>query len=143
AGEQEQREDEVHRRQRQRGVAARVDRVRLFLDEPRELLARRQLVRARHQPIALVAHVVDERVARTEKRLHGRNRVDAAETAEQKADHRERDQHRRLLDHGAKLAQDRRMLIADNKVVLLDYTLKNASGEVLDSSEGGEPLAYL
>jgi len=35
------------------------------------------------------------------------------------------------------------MLIADNKVVLLDYTLKNASGEVLDSSEGGEPLAYL
>lgn len=35
------------------------------------------------------------------------------------------------------------MLIADNKVVFIDYTLKTDSGEVVDSSEGQEPLAYL
>lgn len=35
------------------------------------------------------------------------------------------------------------MHIASNKVVTLDYTLKNAAGEVIDTSEGGEPLAYL
>jgi FKBP-type peptidyl-prolyl cis-trans isomerase SlyD len=35
------------------------------------------------------------------------------------------------------------MLIANNKVVRLDYTLKNAEGEVLDTSEGQEPLAYI
>ena len=34
------------------------------------------------------------------------------------------------------------MLIADKKVVHIDYTLKNDGGDVLDSSEG-EPLAYL
>ena len=35
------------------------------------------------------------------------------------------------------------MLIGEKKVVRIDYTLKNASGEVLDTSEGGEPLSYL
>lgn len=35
------------------------------------------------------------------------------------------------------------MRIADKKVVRIDYTLKNASGEVLDTSAGGEPLTYL
>lgn len=35
------------------------------------------------------------------------------------------------------------MVISDKKVVRIDYTLKNAEGLVLDSSEGGEPLAYL
>lgn len=35
------------------------------------------------------------------------------------------------------------MTVAKNKVVLIDYTLTNNSGEVLDSSEGGEPLAYI
>jgi FKBP-type peptidyl-prolyl cis-trans isomerase SlyD len=35
------------------------------------------------------------------------------------------------------------MVIADKKVVRIDYTLKNASGEVLDTSDGGEPLTYL
>ncbi len=35
------------------------------------------------------------------------------------------------------------MQVADNKVVLIHYTLTNADGEVLDSSAGGEPLAYL
>ncbi|MBN3561654.1 FKBP-type peptidyl-prolyl cis-trans isomerase [Aliamphritea spongicola] len=35
------------------------------------------------------------------------------------------------------------MQVADNKVVLIHYTLTNAAGEVLDSSAGGEPLAYL
>ena len=35
------------------------------------------------------------------------------------------------------------MTISHQKVVLIDYTLKNAKGEVLDSSEGEEPLAYL
>ncbi len=34
-------------------------------------------------------------------------------------------------------------MIAAQKVVTLDYTLKNDAGEVLDSSEGSEPLAYL
>jgi FKBP-type peptidyl-prolyl cis-trans isomerase SlyD len=34
-------------------------------------------------------------------------------------------------------------MIAPRKVVRFDYTLKNAAGEVLDSSEGGEPLAYI
>ena len=35
------------------------------------------------------------------------------------------------------------MKIADNKVVLLNYTLKNVAGEVLDSSDGSDPLAYI
>jgi FKBP-type peptidyl-prolyl cis-trans isomerase SlyD len=35
------------------------------------------------------------------------------------------------------------MLIAQDKVVLIHYTLTNAKGEVLDSSSGGDPLAYL
>jgi len=39
--------------------------------------------------------------------------------------------------------QEMAMTITQDKVVLIDYTLKNAEGEVLDSSEGQEPLAYL
>ncbi len=35
------------------------------------------------------------------------------------------------------------MVISKGKVVSIHYTLKNGSGEVLDSSSGGEPLAYL
>jgi len=35
------------------------------------------------------------------------------------------------------------MTITQDKVVLIDYTLKNAEGEVIDSSEGAAPLAYL
>jgi FKBP-type peptidyl-prolyl cis-trans isomerase SlyD len=33
--------------------------------------------------------------------------------------------------------------IADGKVVLFHYTLKNDAGETLDSSAGGEPMPYL
>lgn len=35
------------------------------------------------------------------------------------------------------------MNITDKTVALIHYTLKNAGGEVLDSSEGHDPLAYL
>jgi FKBP-type peptidyl-prolyl cis-trans isomerase SlyD len=35
------------------------------------------------------------------------------------------------------------MQVARDAVVLIHYTLKNDGGEVLDSSEGSEPLAYL
>ena len=35
------------------------------------------------------------------------------------------------------------MLIADKKVVHIDYTLRTDNGEVVDTSEGAEPLAYL
>jgi len=35
------------------------------------------------------------------------------------------------------------MTVSHDKVVLIDYTLKNSKGETLDSSEGQEPLAYL
>jgi FKBP-type peptidyl-prolyl cis-trans isomerase SlyD len=35
------------------------------------------------------------------------------------------------------------MQIADRKVAYLHYTLTNDAGEVLDSSQQGEPLAYL
>jgi FKBP-type peptidyl-prolyl cis-trans isomerase SlyD len=35
------------------------------------------------------------------------------------------------------------MPIADNDVVTIHYTLKDDSDEVIDSSAGGEPLAYL
>ncbi len=35
------------------------------------------------------------------------------------------------------------MQIAENSVVSIHYTLTNSTGEVLDSSEGQEPLAYL
>lgn len=35
------------------------------------------------------------------------------------------------------------MQIADKAVVSIDYTLKNDEGNVLDSSEGAQPLAYL
>lgn len=35
------------------------------------------------------------------------------------------------------------MKVEKNKVVSINYTLTDDSGEVLDSSEGGEPLAYL
>lgn len=35
------------------------------------------------------------------------------------------------------------MQIAENSAVTIHYTLTNSKGEVLDSSEGQEPLAYL
>jgi len=35
------------------------------------------------------------------------------------------------------------MQIAENAVVSIHYTLTNAEGNVLDSSAGQEPLAYL
>jgi FKBP-type peptidyl-prolyl cis-trans isomerase SlyD len=35
------------------------------------------------------------------------------------------------------------MKITDGKAVQIDYTLKNDAGQVLDSSEGRQPLAYL
>jgi len=35
------------------------------------------------------------------------------------------------------------MTITQDKVVLIDYTLKNSDGETIDSSEGDVPLAYL
>ena len=37
----------------------------------------------------------------------------------------------------------RLMQIGSDKVVSIEYTLKDDKGEVLDSSTGGEPLAYL
>ncbi len=35
------------------------------------------------------------------------------------------------------------MQVADKKVVLIHYTLTNAEGQQIDSSAGGEPMAYL
>jgi FKBP-type peptidyl-prolyl cis-trans isomerase SlyD len=35
------------------------------------------------------------------------------------------------------------MKVAENAVVVIDYTLTDNSGEVIDSSEGAGPLAYL
>lgn len=35
------------------------------------------------------------------------------------------------------------MIAEQGKVVSIDYTLKNSEGQVLDTSEGREPLAYL
>jgi len=35
------------------------------------------------------------------------------------------------------------MQIANNKVVSFDYTLTNDAGDVIDSSQGGDPLVYL
>ena len=35
------------------------------------------------------------------------------------------------------------MQVANNRVVTIDYTLTDNDGTVLDSSDGGEPLAYL
>ncbi len=35
------------------------------------------------------------------------------------------------------------MQISDNKVASINYNLKNSAGEIIDSSEGAEPLVYL
>jgi len=35
------------------------------------------------------------------------------------------------------------MTVAKHKVVQIHYTLRDASGEVIDSSEGSDPLAYI
>ena len=35
------------------------------------------------------------------------------------------------------------MQVKKHKVVSIDYTLKGDDGQVIDSSEGGEPLSYL
>ena len=35
------------------------------------------------------------------------------------------------------------MVISKNKVVAIDYTLKNTDGEIIDSSVGQEPLVYI
>ena len=35
------------------------------------------------------------------------------------------------------------MQIANNRVVSINYTLKNDAGAIIDTSEGGEPLTYL
>lgn len=34
-------------------------------------------------------------------------------------------------------------MIAENKVVTLNYTVKDEGGDIIDTSEGGEPLTYL
>lgn len=34
-------------------------------------------------------------------------------------------------------------IVEDNKVVLIHYTLKNEEGEIIDTSEGQEPLPYI
>ncbi|MSP61000.1 MAG: peptidylprolyl isomerase [Myxococcales bacterium] len=34
-------------------------------------------------------------------------------------------------------------MIGPRKIVKLDYTLRDGDGEILDTSEGGEPLSYL
>ncbi len=35
------------------------------------------------------------------------------------------------------------LLVADNKVVSIHYTLTDSNGDAIDSSRGGKPLAYL
>lgn len=35
------------------------------------------------------------------------------------------------------------MKVAENTVVVIDYTLKDNDGEMIDSSEGAGPLAFL
>ena len=35
------------------------------------------------------------------------------------------------------------MPIADQKVIRIEYTVKNDAGEIVDSSDGGPPLAYI
>ena len=35
------------------------------------------------------------------------------------------------------------MQVAKHKVVIIDYTLTDDQGAVIDSSKGGEPLAYI
>ena len=35
------------------------------------------------------------------------------------------------------------MTISKNKVVLIDYTLKDNDGNIIDSSHDGQPLAYI
>lgn len=35
------------------------------------------------------------------------------------------------------------MVIAKDKVVAIDYTLKDSGGQIIDQSEDGEPLSYL
>ena len=35
------------------------------------------------------------------------------------------------------------MKVGKDKVVLMDYTLKNDAGDVIDSSDGGDPLPFL
>ena len=42
-----------------------------------------------------------------------------------------------------KHVRSKKMEITKNKVVLIDYTLKNNQGDVLDTSIGAEPLPYL
>ncbi|SKA67270.1 FKBP-type peptidyl-prolyl cis-trans isomerase [Enterovibrio nigricans] len=34
-------------------------------------------------------------------------------------------------------------MIEENKIVKIDYTVKNDAGQIIDTSEGNEPLAYL
>jgi len=47
------------------------------------------------------------------------------------------------MQHGGPITERLIVQIAKNKVVAVDYTLTNSAGEVLDSSGGQEPLAYL
>ena len=35
------------------------------------------------------------------------------------------------------------MEIAKNRVVTIEYTLKDSEGEIIDTSEGDEPLVYI
>ncbi len=41
------------------------------------------------------------------------------------------------------MSQPQSAVVADGKVVSLEYTLTDEDGDVVDSSEGGEPLHYL
>src|SRR3546814_9093856 len=50
-----------------------------------------------------------------------------------------------VCEHSALIFQlpRRPMEIADQRVVSMHYTLTNAQGDVIDSSQGNEPLVYL
>jgi FKBP-type peptidyl-prolyl cis-trans isomerase SlyD len=39
--------------------------------------------------------------------------------------------------------REKSMQVAKNTVVAIDYTLRDSTGNVLDSSDGGEPLRYI
>lgn len=48
-----------------------------------------------------------------------------------------------MLQQLSKKCEEEKMKIAENSVVVIDYKLTDNDGEVIDSSEGAGPLAYL
>src|SRR5688572_8575511 len=159
AEDEQERGDRGGSRERQEHAPARPQRARLALRDAL-LLGRGAELEAEHAA-GVLAHGRDEAILGARERDGGRPRAQDPHRSIEEREEREHHHRARApwrargvaaVGHEVSLPRlhaeedggnDDGMLIADKKVVHIDYTLRTDDGEVVDTSEGGEPLAYL